>query len=632
MNLKDKRVFVSGGAGVIGRALVDFLHKRGAKIFVGDLKPRPKDFPAEIQYRQGDLNYIPKEELDTFAPEVFFHLAATFERSTETYEFWEENFQHNVKLSNHLISCLKDNSSLKRVIFASSYLIYNPEFYFFKTPAKSTYRLTETDPISPRNLCGMAKLMHEMELHFLGHFKSFSTISARIFRVYGKNSRDIISRWVRALLKDEKLTVYKEEGMFDYIFADEVAEGLVRLAESDATGIINLGRDNARRVSEVITVLKKHFPALKYDHADFDIDYEASQANMDYFKSKIGWAPSRNIEDTIPEIIEFEKKIGFSDDKERENFNILISSISQKVPLINAVKKASSKLGNKGKIFGGDVNTECIGKYFTDEFWQMPRLNDLKVEDLITFCNQNSIKAIIPTRDGELEYFAKYKKQLAENSISCMVSSSSVITSCLDKLLFFEELNKNGFPAIKTSLNSSDIDGESFVVKERFGAGSKSLGLKLNKTQALEHAKTLTNPIFQPFVQGQEYSIDAYVTAKKEVKGCIVRTRDIVVDGESQVTTTQNLPDLEKLCSEVATKLELYGHCVFQVIKDTNGNYHIIECNSRFGGASTLSIEAGLDSFYWFLMESQGNDIGTYPFFKSANQKKQIRYKSDYCI
>ncbi len=629
MNLKDKRVFVSGGAGVIGRALVDFLYKKGAKIFVGDLKPRPKDFAANIQYRQGDLNYISQEEVSAFAPEVFFHLAATFERSTETYEFWDENFQHNVKLSNHLMTSLKDSPSLKRVVFASSYLIYNPEFYFFKTPAKTTHRLKETDPISPRNLCGMAKLMHEMELKFLGHFKGFSTVSARIFRVYGKNSRDVISRWVRALLKGEKLTVYKEEGIFDYIFADEVAEGLVRLAESDTTGIINLGRDNARRVSEVISVLKKHFPTLQYDHMEFDIDYEASQANMDYFKSKIGWAPSKNIEETIPEIIEFEKNIGFSDDKERENFNVLISSVSQKVPLIQAVKNASSKLGNKGKVWGADASAECIGKYFTEEFWQMPRLNNLKPEELIEFCKKNNIKAIIPTRDGELEYFAKHKEEFSKNSIECMVSCPKAITICLDKLLFFEELNKYNLPAIRTSLSSKDIEGELLVVKERFGAGSKSLGLKLNRMQAIEHSKTLTNPIFQPYIEGQEYSIDVYVTAKKEVKGCIVRTRDVVVDGESQITTTQNMPDLEKLCSDVAIKLSLYGHCVFQVIKASNGSYYIVECNSRFGGASTLSIEAGLDSFFWFLLESVKNEISSYLFFKSPVQKKQIRYKSD---
>src|SRR5687768_16701421 len=131
---KNKKVFISGGNGVIGNCMVKRLHEAGAILLVGDLKPRPKDWPQEIQYRQGDLNGISKAELINFSPQYYFHLAATFERSTESYEFWHENFHHNFKLSNYLMTCLKDCSELQKVIFASSYLIYNPTLYQFDEP------------------------------------------------------------------------------------------------------------------------------------------------------------------------------------------------------------------------------------------------------------------------------------------------------------------------------------------------------------------------------------------------------------------------------------------------------------------------------------------------------------------
>lgn len=110
--LKGKRVFISGGNGVIGKELVSKLHKQGAIIFVGDLKPRPLEMPLDILYRQGDLNYITKQEIEEFAPEYFIHLAATFERSVETYEFWDENHWHNVRLSTYLMTQIKDLPSL----------------------------------------------------------------------------------------------------------------------------------------------------------------------------------------------------------------------------------------------------------------------------------------------------------------------------------------------------------------------------------------------------------------------------------------------------------------------------------------------------------------------------------------
>ena len=114
MKWKNKKVFVSGGAGVIGSVLIEKLYKKRAIIFVGDLKPKPTNFHKKIIYWQGDLNYITKEEIEEFSPEIFFHLAATFERSLETYKFWEENFHNNVLLSHHLMDCLKDIKNLKK--------------------------------------------------------------------------------------------------------------------------------------------------------------------------------------------------------------------------------------------------------------------------------------------------------------------------------------------------------------------------------------------------------------------------------------------------------------------------------------------------------------------------------------
>ena len=121
--MQGKRVFVSGGAGVIGRELVPRLLAAGAIPIVGDLKPRPAHFGPGVLYRQGDLNAMTEAEFHLHAPDVFIHLAATFERSTESYEFWEENFLHNVRLSHHLMTLAKDCPSLRRVVFASSYLI-----------------------------------------------------------------------------------------------------------------------------------------------------------------------------------------------------------------------------------------------------------------------------------------------------------------------------------------------------------------------------------------------------------------------------------------------------------------------------------------------------------------------------
>ena len=40
-----------------------------------------------------------------------------------------------------------------------------------------------------------------------------------------------------------------------------------------------------------------------------------------------------------------------------------------------------------------------------------------------------------------------------------------------------------------------------------------------------------------------------------------------------------------------------------QVIVDNSDNLHLVEINPRLGGATPLSLEAGLSSIYWTLSE-----------------------------
>lgn len=629
--LKNKRIFISGGAGVIGNELIIKLHDLGAILYVGDLKSRPNSWPSSIAYRQGDLNFISREEIELFKPEVFIHLAATFERSNESYDFWGENYWHNIRLSNYLLSLMKDFSSLERVIFASSYLIYNPSLYFFNSPQETAKRLTETDPVLPRNLIGSAKLLHEMELDFLNNYKSdqFTSVCTRIFRGYGKGSKCVISRWIRDLLRGNPIQVYRKEGRFDFIYAEDTAYGIIRLIENyTIKGIVNLGTDNARSIEEVLNILKSHFPDMMVQESEINIPYEASQANMDLLKNKTGWKPQIKLEDAIPRIIKYESDI-MNTPKESLH-NILITSISKKIPMIEQVTNAARKINSQYKIFGADIDKNVLGVHFVDEFWHIPKIEDLHLDKLISYCRKNKINSIIPTRDGDLIYFAKHKKDLESHNISVMISDLEITEICLDKLKFYDLYNNTGLKIIPTYTDINEIKSKQYVVKEQFGAGSKSVGINLLKDDAIRHSQNLLHPIFQPFIEGREASIDLYVNRNGSIIGIIMRYRDIVINGESQITTTFFDSKLDQLVRQFVNKKPFFGHIVLQIIIDQNNEYNLVECNPRFGGASTLSIAAGLDSFYWFLLEAQKVDISNYFFYHDYTKKiKQVRYPSD---
>jgi carbamoyl-phosphate synthase large subunit len=627
--MKNTRVLVTGGAGVIGRALVGLLIQQGAQVWVGDLRPCPLEWIGKLQYWRGDLNYITQQEILSFDPEIVFLLAATFERAVESYSFFEENFHHNMQLSHILAHHLRFAPSLKRIVFASSYLIYDSAQYQFVKPSKIPFELTEDSPIYPRNLCGAAKLFHEMELRFLNEFSSeqFSYISTRIFRVFGYGSQDVISRWIRAALANESLLVYSPEGCFDYIFADDVAEGLLKLAVTKHTGIINLGTGRSRTVQNVLDILQAHFPSLQVELQESSLLYESSQASVSRLSSWIDWIPTHTLETAIPKIILFEEKQKTAKALNR-SFGILVTSISKKTPLLNAVRTAAQKLGFTSQIYGCDQQS-CIGQYQVDHFWCCPSLHVLNYRGVIDYCQKNSIKAIIPTSDADVEFYAHHAESFHEAGIFPLVSSIKSIQICRDKKLFADLLGNENFPVIPTFLSIEECKARRYVVKARKGAGSHHLGLDLTQSEAILYSQQMEEAIFQPYLDGKEWSVDIFRTLSGTIKGSVARQRNYVVKGESQVTTTQHYPALQKLCETIAHRLDLRGHLVFQVIEDIQGAFHVIECNPRFGGASTASIAVGLDSFFWFLLECLGENLDFYPFHRSSKEIRQIRYPAD---
>jgi len=305
---KGRRVAVTGSAGVIGRQLLNFLHERRAVIWSLDLLPLPDDVLGRdvITHYEMDLGQMPVSTLTEFRPEVIFHLAASFERSTETPDFWDENYPNNVVASHRIVEVAQQCSGVQVFLFASSYLVYAPELYLGRGSGELR-KLKETDLVGPRNLCGSAKYYTEGELGFVSRIGGYRSIFARIYRVFGRGSRDVISRWVRAALAGQEIDVYADEGRFDYVFADDVAEGMIRLAETSICGPVNLTSGRARRVSEVIGALKHVFPNLKVRNLHIDMPIEGSEGDITKLVENTGWRPQITVEQGIQKVLEYEK-------------------------------------------------------------------------------------------------------------------------------------------------------------------------------------------------------------------------------------------------------------------------------------------------------------------------------------
>jgi nucleoside-diphosphate-sugar epimerase len=309
-DLAGEHVLVTGGAGVIAGELLARLSAAGARVLSVDRLPLA-DPPPGVEHLEGDLATIALAPLERFRPRHILHLAATFERSVESPEFWAENWNDNVVVSHRLAELAESAGAVETFVFASSYLVYDPRQYLTAAPPAVATALDEEAALRPRNLCGAAKLYAEAEIEFMRRVRglAFRSAHARIFRVYGRGSKDVVSRWVRAALAGEGVELYHPENRFDYVFAGDVAEGLLRITRSPAAeGAINVASGAARPVSDVIRAVEAATGTrLAATQRDVDEPYEASEADLGRLRATTGWSPPTDLEAGVRLLVEFER-------------------------------------------------------------------------------------------------------------------------------------------------------------------------------------------------------------------------------------------------------------------------------------------------------------------------------------
>jgi carbamoyl-phosphate synthase large subunit len=288
--------------------------------------------------------------------------------------------------------------------------------------------------------------------------------------------------------------------------------------------------------------------------------------------------------------------------------NVLITSVSAKVPLALRFRAALDELGVRGRVIGADSDPLCVARPFLDELWEMPGLDEIDERSVLDYCLYNEIGLVVPTRDGELPFMARLGELAEPDRVVVAIGAREGVAACLDKLEFADRCEREGIPAIPTSTALGEVSGEVLVVKERFGAGARFVVGGVDREAAAEHARSLAAPIFQPHREGIEHSIDLYVGRDGSVVGVVPRVRSRVRHGESVVTETVDSPPLVELAVRIAEVFGLRGHAVVQAFSSEAG-VEAMECNPRVGGASTLAFEAGLRFPAWAILEALGEAV-----------------------
>ena len=309
-----KSVFITGGAGCIGLALVNYLVTKNYSVKLFDLpdqieiskkfiNKKVKLIPGSILDKSSMINSINKED-------IVVHLAASLGvRNTEENNY--RCYQINVRGTENILD-ISMQKGVRKFIYASSSEVYgepisNPITEEFKTYPKSIYAQTKLMGE------GLVKSYNQID-------KNLKYIIFRFFNTYGKNqvAQFVLPRFINAAKKNQPLIINgKGNQVRGYCNSKDVAKGIEKgFSKRIFNETINLGNSKEliklKQLAKLVIKESKSLSKIKFDKNFRDTDRESSREIFRRFCSTkkatklLNFRPKINLKLGINELIKLD--------------------------------------------------------------------------------------------------------------------------------------------------------------------------------------------------------------------------------------------------------------------------------------------------------------------------------------
>lgn len=310
---------------------------------------------------------------------------------------------------------------------------------------------------------------------------------------------------------------------------------------------------------------------------------------------------------------------------------ILFTGVGRRIELLQAFRNAALVLNKDLKIYGADMAGTAPALSYCDYVRKTVAMKEPGyIQNLLDICISDSIDILIPTIDTDLLVLSENREKFDLVGTRVLVSSPDKIRICRDKNITSQFFIDCGLRApIPVNDWKKYRSGYPAFIKPKDGSSSIN-AFKVENEEELEiYAGQIDDYIIQPFVSGQEYTIDVFCDWNGKPVSIVPRERLQIRAGEVLKTKicmdSQMIQETRLLCQE----FKPCGPMTVQLIKDAEGVNWYIEINPRFGGGAPLSMKAGARSAEAILKLMDEEVVGK---FKVADGAIYSRFDQSVCI
>jgi len=287
MNLKDKKLVLVGGGGLIGSHTVDrLLREDVGEVVVYDnfVRGRMENLSDSIADKRlrvydvgGDIMHTDILESAFDGADGVFHFAALW--LLQCHDYPRSAFDVNVRGTfNVMEACVKKN--VKRLVYSSSASVYGDAV---------TEPMGEDHPFNNQNFYGATKIAGEAMLRAFHHRYDLDFVGLRYMNVYGPRQDykgayiAVIMKMLDAIDRGDNPTILGDGSeAFDFVAVEDCALANVRAMQADATDeFYNVGTGKRTSLKELAEML------IELTGTDGEINY-APRSTATLVRNRIG--------------------------------------------------------------------------------------------------------------------------------------------------------------------------------------------------------------------------------------------------------------------------------------------------------------------------------------------------------
>ena len=294
-HLARRRVLVTGGSGFIGAHLCRRLLEEGAEVHATTRTDRSQD--AGPTWHRLDLGDGEATEalVRKLEPEVIYHLASHVVGARDV---------------DHVLPTFHANLASTVYLLESATKVGCSRFVQVGSLEEPPLDEPPDPPSSPYAAAKAAASAYGRMFHQL---YETPVVLARLFMVYGPaqpDLRKLIPYLILTLLRGEAPKLSSGSRPVDWVYVDDVVEGLLRLGTTEGVEgqRVDLGRGELRTIREVVEILYQILaPTLEPPFGTLpDRPHEqVRQALWAQTEDALGWAPGTSIEEGLRRTVEW---------------------------------------------------------------------------------------------------------------------------------------------------------------------------------------------------------------------------------------------------------------------------------------------------------------------------------------